>query len=161
MKLVKLALGTLLIFLATTDINAQEKLETFLDNLVMVDRKLYLSEDYRGSAYVFCVGMSIDTKGQVEKVVFSDKSKLFLGRLVNFADIEMKLKNEKQLFKSFNRQFLVLPIFIMRGDSKNAVNLDEMEMLWKGMISDVKKINRTPVLLTPQFMRFTGEIVIN
>lgn len=140
---------------------AQKQFDTFLNNLVVVDRNLYLSDDYKDKSYVFCIAVEVGESGQVENVVFSNKAELFMGRLIDFPKIKSKLMNERDLFKSFKNQFLVLPIFIVRGDSKTSMNLDEMEELWKGMIDDLKRKEQKPTLLLPQFMKFSGEVIVN
>jgi len=161
MKTIKLiAIGALVFFMNKT-VQAQKIIDDFFNNLVMVDRKLYLSEEYKDKAFMFCIGIQVSNSGQVKNVVFSDKSQLFLGRLIDFPKIESKLRYEKTLFKNYRGQFLILPIFITRGDSKWMSNLDEMEQLWKGMIGDLRKTEQNPVLLLPQFMRFAGEVIIN
>lgn len=152
---------SLILVLFGCNVKAQKQLDTFLSNLVMVDLKLYLSEDYKDKSYIFCIGMEIGKSGKVENVIFSNKSKLFIGRLIDFPKIEDKLKKERNLFKSSKKQFLVLPIFIIRGDSKISVNLDEMEQLWKGMIDDLKRKEQRPTLLLPRFMKFSGEVIVN
>lgn len=146
-------------FLIVDNVKAQQTIDNFLRNLVTVNRELYLSEDYKDRAFVFCIGMQIDKKGQVGQVTFSDKSQLFLGRLIDFPKIESKLKLEKNLFRDYKGKFLILPVFITRGDSKVAINLDEMELLWRGMIDDVKRGGDNPILLPPDFMRFKGETI--
>ncbi len=161
MKIRKVVVLSLIIIFIVNYAHAQKQLNTFLNNLVMVDRKLYLSEEYKDKSYIFCIAMEVGKSGQVENVVFSNKAELFMGRLIDFPKIKTKLMNERNLFKSFKNQFLVLPIFIVRGDSKIAMNLDEMEELWKGMIDDLKREERNATLLLPQFKNFSGEVIIN
>lgn len=161
MKILRVVVLSFIITFLLNYAYAQKQLDTFLDDLVMVDRNLYLSEEYKNKSYIFCIGIEIGKSGEVENVVFSNKAELFIGRLIDFPKIKTKLMNERNLFKSSKNQFLVLPIFIVRGDSKISINLDEMEELWKGMIDDFERKEQKPTLLLPQFMRYSGEVIIN
>ena len=161
MKTMRICIFSFFLLFVGFNVKAQKQFDTFLNNLVMVDRKLYLSNDYKDKSYVFCIAVEIGKSGQVENVVLSNKAELFTGRLINFPKIKSKLMSERDLFKSFKNQFLILPIFIVRGDSKTSMNLDEMEELWKGMIDDLKRNKQKPTLLLPQFMKFSKEVIVN
>lgn len=151
-------------FISTSYAQLPSRLDKYLANLIMVDRGLYLSDEYKSKSYIFCIGISVNQKGMVDSVSYSDGTILFLNRLIDFKKITSSLKKEKQLFLNYKNKVLVLPVFLVRGDSGLADNLDTMEDSWKGMIALINQYHRSekkPIILTPQFNRFVGKTIIN
>lgn len=102
---------------------------------IQFDEKLYLKDDYyKDKAFSFSVAVQINKRGTVDSVIFSEKSRLYLGLLINFEKVVQQLKEDKKSFLKNKGEYLVMPVFIMRGDSNTANNLDELDDLWKWMM---------------------------
>ncbi len=131
-------------------------------NALGMNQKLYESEDYKGRSFVFAVWLSVDSKGMVDDVIFSDNSILYLGLLIDFKAMKRKLLGTEII--AHKNEMLTQLFTLNRGDQDLISNGDELIKCWAGIdrtSSILSENKRTQVFLRPITIVGPGKKNIN
>jgi hypothetical protein len=154
-----LLLLTLILFSLNFAYAQQNKsLYKSLRNAIDLNQRVFVSEKFFEKAVFFSVNISVDEKGIVDSVFFSDEKNEDLNKILSFKNIrEVLIKNKKDFVGNKN-EVLVLIVMISRGEDYNLKfnNSEEIIKNWIAIGVTSKKINE---LEKKQI--FLGPLLIN
>lgn len=107
-------------------------LQKSLVKIIKIDENLFKSNsNFNNKNFIVFIGISVNKFGLVDTVIYNKRDltheKDQLRQLINFESIATVIKQNKKDFKPYKNEFLVLMIYLRRGDDDVVTNPDDLE----------------------------------
>ncbi len=108
---------------------------------VVVDKKKYVSPEYKGKSYVFSLGIAVNSKGLIDTIVHSE-SPLFSTNLIDMKKVALQLKSDKNTFTDHKNKFLFILVHLKRGDDIKIKSPMSLDKDWVNLITNNETVRK-------------------
>ncbi|WP_143095970.1 hypothetical protein [Pedobacter insulae] len=128
---------------------------------INVNSSFFHSGDFYEKAVFFTINMSVNEKGMIDSVIFSNEKNKDLTSLLDITKISLELKKNKTDFIRHKNEVLVLLVMVSRGENYflNFKNGEEILNNWIEISSTANKIKipkRKQIFLSPMLINSQG-----
>ncbi|TCC93710.1 hypothetical protein EZ428_02765 [Pedobacter frigiditerrae] len=135
---------TLLLCVASNICFSQSQASDAIKKSLVVDQKLFHSNEFEKKSFLFLLTLSIDSNGNVDSVSHSE-SDVFSKKLIDINKTIRRLKSDKSSFKEYKNQVLVIGINLMRSDAERT-SLTDLNKLYTSLLKSTEKYKKITYL---------------
>lgn len=151
-----------LFFLFSKVCHAQDdKIYNTLRKSIKLNEKAFGSDEFYEKGYALSISLGVNNKGKIDTIIISQKDNKELNKLFDFEKIISTVKADKQSFKPYKNEFIILLVILMRGDDfiklNNGNQLLSQWLAIAATASENEKTNRKQLFLSPIIIHSRGK----
>jgi hypothetical protein len=141
-----------------------DKLYNTISKSLVLNKKVFYSDDFYNKSVMFSISVGFNKSGTIDTIIYSGTENKLLNRLFDLKELTKGLNANKNNFKSYKNEFVVLMVAMVRGDESfiQIENGNQHLSDWESMIKNsvyIQNTGRRKLLLTPMLIHTRGKII--
>jgi hypothetical protein len=128
-----------------------QKIRKSIYDVVIPTDRLYLKEEHKNEFVTFSFAISVNSKGMVDSIRFSDTVNDEFKKSVDFKKIDQQFKADRKTFISYKNSLFFGMVLIVNGDEAYLNPAKGLYPAWPNLLNNLSPMlkNRKLIVLDP------------